>query len=382
MFSFECPECGTRHKEKACPICKAKLVVKRAIGRPGAELENIIPKMFATGGCGCASYARRMDKWGVEGCEERFDKIVSYLHLQAGKKRILSILGPINRMVARYWVTTAINRARATLEANPVNDNGDWFVAVTTAPRRDCTLLECIYSLRVAGWEPTLFAEPGATDTDASTIQNDEKLGVWHNWLASARYAVYNTDASVIMTVQDDCGFHPDSRDFAESALWPSENCGFLSLYTPRHYSTLKSGKVNPLGINRIQTRSLWGACALVWPREALKEVVNSKTAKHWRGAGPKPKKKESRTDFRTRRDAWFAGKEKDPTTIANSDTAIGKAVNRSKRTMYFVDPSPVRHIATHSTLGHGGNGGNRNCGRCADHSIPLADQVNPLTSP
>ncbi|MCR9201202.1 MAG: hypothetical protein NXI04_21385 [Planctomycetaceae bacterium] len=45
---------------------------------------------------------------------------------------------------------------------------------------------------------------------------------------------------------------------------------------------------------------------------------------------------------------------------------------------MYFVDPSPVSHVAVHSTIGHGGNKGRRNCYRCADHDSPLADQVPP----
>jgi hypothetical protein len=50
--------------------------------------------------------------------------------------------------------------------------------------------------------------------------------------------------------------------------------------------------------------------------------------------------------------------------------------VNSLKREMWFVDPSPVSHVARHSAIGHGGNLGRRNCYRCADHAIPLADQV------
>jgi hypothetical protein len=61
---------------------------------------------------------------------------------------------------------------------------------------------------------------------------------------------------------------------------------------------------------------------------------------------------------------------------VQNSDTAIGKILNRMRRPMYFVDPSPVQHIATHSAIGHGGNDGRRNAIRIADHAQPLWDQV------
>ena len=40
------------------------------------------------------------------------------------------------------------------------------------------------------------------------------------------------------------------------------------------------------------------------------------------------------------------------------------------------MDPSPVRHIAEHSAMGHGGNKGRRNCGRCAKYSVSLDDQI------
>jgi len=279
----------------------------------------------------------------------------------------------------RHPETLATGNARRKQESKPVEDNGDWFVAVTTAPRRDCTLTATIDSLRIAGWEPTIFAEPGSTVTSAKTIHNQTRLGVWHNWLASARYAIEQTTAPLILTVQDDCEFHPDSRTFTESILWPSESCGFVSLYTPRHYTHLKEGHTNPIGVNRVRTHSLWGACALAWPRGVLERAVNSEAAKTWSGAPPKETRGEKRTEYKARRDEWLASKDADPSKIANSDTAIGKIVNSLCLTMHFIDPSPVRHIGVHSTIGRGGNGGNRNCGRCADHSIPLVDQVNPV---
>jgi hypothetical protein len=236
----------------------------------------------------------------------------------------------------------------------------DWFVAVTTAPRKQCTLAASIDTMRTAGWEPVVFAEPGSTKTNAQTLPNPTKLGVWRNWLASAEYALANTSAKRILTVQDDSLFHPDSKAFIESIKWPAKHAAFVSLYTPKHYSQGRS-----VGVNRIKTRSMWGACALVWDRQALSRVVRHEIAKTWLGASPKS----GQGVYQSRRD--------NPATIANSDTAIGKIVNALKLSMWFVDPSPVYHAAVHSTINHGGNAGRRNCGRCADHTMPLSEQVN-----
>jgi hypothetical protein len=238
----------------------------------------------------------------------------------------------------------------------------DWFVTVTTAPRQNCTLAQCVRSLRRAGWEPTVFAEPDSTKTDCQTINNETRLGCWHNWLSSARWALANTDANLIMTVQDDSLFHPDSKTFAESILWPDKNVGYLSLYTPKHYSA-EVGHAS--GVFQIRTGSMWGACALVFSREVLAKVVAHPVALSWLGVAP-----------RSKNPAVMESRKRNPHLIANSDTAIGGIINRLGLSMYYVSPSPVSHIATHSTIAHGGNKGKRNCLNCADHHRPLAEQV------
>lgn len=240
----------------------------------------------------------------------------------------------------------------------------DWFVAVTTAPRKDCTLVQCLGSIANCGWHAVVFAEPGATQqTLAETRWNDQRLGVWHNWLASSRAGVAS-GADFVLTVQDDSLFHPDSREFIESIQWPDQ-AAFVSLYTPKHYTVAKNKSLRPCGVRRVQTRSLWGACALVWRREVLASVIEHRIAKAWVGARPRSGNKGV---IERRRD--------NPHTIANSDTAIGKICNAMGLGMWFVDPSPVSHIARYSTIGHGGNDGRRNAHRIADHSLPLSYQV------
>ena len=333
---------------------------------PGTELSLLLPKQLESAGCACRDYAKKMNRWGVEGCRQRFDNIVEYLVMKGNAKPLLGwIPSAATRLVAKRLLTVAIERA----DKKTVSDSSfRWFTAVTTAPRPDCTLRKCVDSLIVAGFNPTIFAEPNSTEIESSpTIVNPEKKGVWYNWLDSCEYALNNTSANVIMTVQDDSLFHPDSKTFAEKILWPAEDCGFVSLYTPKHYSIVPHFKTKErdAGVNRVYTRSLWGACALIWPREVLEAVLEHKVTKTWLGA---PTKSRSQSVMDKRR--------ADRTLVQNSDTAIGKIMNRMKRSMYFVDPSPVEHISSHSVIGHGDNKGRRNCKRCAKWVTPLEDQV------
>lgn len=336
-------------------------------GKVGTELTAIIPRIFKSKECNCEGYAIAMDSWGLHGCIDRYEEIVSHLVDKSNRRWFARLFPESTREAkAREWLDLAIERTREKLSASkPTINNGNWYVAVTTAPRKDCTLLKSIESIRQAGWEPTIFAEPGSTASDCETIWNPERKGVWHNWLASARYALEHSKAELILTVQDDSDFHPDSRAFTESILWPDHNAGFVSLYTPKHYSLHVGSKMRPVGVNRIATSSLWGACALVWHRDVLNRVVNHDIAKKWLGARPRSG---NHSVIKRRRD--------EPWTIANSDTAIGRIINKLGRSMWFVDPSPVSHIAVYSTISHGGNTGRRNCFRCSDHSIPLAEQV------
>ena len=96
-------------------------------------------------------------------------------------------------------------------------------VAVTTAPRKDCTLAYCLASIDSCGWTPIVFAEPGSTETDYQTISNPVKLGIWHNWLSACRWCLENSPNDYIMTVQDDSLFHPDCKAFVDALVWPKK---------------------------------------------------------------------------------------------------------------------------------------------------------------
>ncbi len=337
----------------------------------GTELHKMIPKFLERPTCNCKSWAKKMNVWGVKGCEANREVIVDRLVNESNKSPLFAwVPNSATRPVCHKLVSTAIKRAKN----NESKEKYKWFVAVTTAPRPEETLSICLDSLLIAGWNPYIFAEPGNYNINeeykSRMIKHDTRKGVWWNWIESCRYALENSDADVIMTVQDDSLFHPDSKSMAERFLWPREDVGFVSLYTPKHYSIknhLKSKPARPKGLNRIHTKSLWGACALIWPREVLEKVMEHELIEAWLGAPLKT------------RSAWAARQEKrkqEPWTIQNSDTAIGKIMNRMSRSMWFADPSPVQHIATTSAIGHGGNKGRRNCGRCAKFSQSLHEQL------
>ena len=335
----------------------------------GTELKKIIPQFLDSGSCSCRAYALKMNRWGIEGCEERFDSIVDYLANKAKAKKLLSwVPDSATRTVVSKFVQKAIAKAKREKKSSKFK----WFTAITTAPRPNPTIEQCVNSLIVAGFDPVVFAEPDSHEvSNALTIRNETKRGVWHNWLYSCRYALANSDADIIMTVQDDALFHPDSFAYAEKVLWPSEDAGFVSLYTPKHYTIKKNKELRPVGVNRIFTRSLWGSCAVIWDRRVLEAVINTDRAKNWIGVHPKSNKAEI---LQRRRD--------NPHLINNSDYAIGDIVRRLKRSMWYVDPSPVSHISKHSTINHGGNKGRRNCWRCSDWSKSLEEQAPINFSP
>lgn len=339
---------------------------------PGTELHKMIPKFLENPSCNCKSWAKKMNVWGVDGCKTNREAIINKLLSESNKKSLFNwVPDSAMRMVAAKLVDTAIAR----YETHEKSQTNKWTAVVTTAPRRDPTLSSCLDSMLIAGWNFQVFAEPGNytflnEEYRHKTIFHKERKGVWWNWIESCRWALENTDSNIIMTVQDDSVFHPDSKSMVEQFMWPAENVGFISLYTPKHYSTkmhLKSRPERPLGLNQIATKALWGSCALVWPRKVLEEVMQHELIEGWLGAPLKTKSAWKERQIQRAKEPW---------TIQNSDTAIGKIMNRMGRSMWFMDPSPVQHVAQYSAINHGGNKGRRNCGRCAKYSKPLAEQL------
>lgn len=254
-------------------------------------------------------------------------------------------------------------------------------VGITVAPRPgEPTLPRCVWSLREAGVTRIIvFAEPGSDlrglPEGVHIRMNEKRLGAWHNWLSMSRFLVDYVDNQLIMTVQDDTVFSKQSMTLE----WPEGPIGFISPYAPSHYQECwkligphgfitsypdsKSAEkalpyyrkcwiehyVYPQGTNRVVTKSMWGACSLIFERESLKSIINHRTARTWLGVIDHDDSN------------LVLDRKEHPEKIANVDTAIGVVCNELGLSMYFVNPSTAQHIGEHTTIpGHGGLGGRR----------------------
>lgn len=336
---------------------------------PGDKLHNTLKSygIVPTKDCGCDQKIQEMNQLGVQGCLDQIDDITEHIRNKSRKRYLVA--------PPKFVVKKLIKKSVSDFKFSYLPDNGNWFVGLTTAPRKSPTLEICTESILRAGWTPTIFAEPGVdlTGYNIPVIRNEERLGVWRNWIKLVEHALA-TDAEYILTVQDDAFFHPETREFTEAILWPDENAGFVSLYTAKHYSfhwrrknQYDPNNLKPVGVNRCNTKSLWGAMALVFHRHTLELMLEMPFIQNWAGARSKSPSKTEQVRAKRRAEPW---------TIQNSDTAIGQALRRMKRDLYFVDPSPVQHISEYSSIRHGSNKGKRNCYRCATHNISLFNQV------
>jgi len=303
---------------------------------------------------GLLTYAPTPDWWRTkyrnrQARYDRYSEIIDLIVPKHSKPRIPKPLNPI-----------------------PTVKDSDWYVAVTTAPRKDPQLTKCLNSITACGWNPVVFAEPGSeVVNNYSYVHNSARLGAWHNWLQTMQTAL-RTDAKYILSVQDDSLFHPDSKQLVEQLMWPTNKVGFISLYTAKHYSQNLSGEMRPIGLNRLVTSSLWGACALVFPREVVSQILDHPLTKNWTGVPPRDLTDKQKIEL-------IKHKKENPFLIQNVDTLIGQVLNGIGLEMWCIDPSPVQHIAIYSSIGHADNNtGKRNCLRCADHKKPLDKQVFP----
>lgn len=368
-----------KEKEYLMELIKKEQIV---VGGPGTELKKLIswfpiPKARKDK-CGrCKSLELKMNAWGPSKCEAKRTYIRRKLIINAKRMGV-----PSSEFILDMLITRAICNVRPVLKPVIQHDKR-WSVAVTTAPRKDCNLLQCIESIRRCGWEPVVFAEPGSTPTDCVTFWNETRKGVWHNWRAASEWCLAQ-QTEFVMTVQDDSIFHPDTRDFANKILWPPVgSVGYVSFYTPQHYQQWQDGRQRPFGVYPVNTNSVWGAMALTFPPAVLRQLLDHPRALSWLGAKPSWRTGESKEQYQARYEAMKETRIREPWLIQNSDTAIGIILRKFlKKKLVYISPSPVDHCSKYSSIGHGGNAGKRNAIYIADPARPLYPQVfEPLYS-
>lgn len=214
-------------------------------------------------------------------------------------------------------------------------------IGVTTAPRKEPTLRQSVKSIVKAGFTPTVYAEPGTdlTGVDVPIVRRDELHGCWGNWKQTLEDLLQSQpDAQAIGIFQDDIVMMKGVRDYLEHDLWPSDNTGVVSLYSPA-YRVYESADRS--GLARITDKYLVGACAMIFPRQVAEQITKLRGFRNWRGAA--------------------RGTQKDPAKKKAIDTFIGHAIVGMGKHIYYYTPSMCSHIAKHSSVGHGGNSGKRN---------------------
>ena len=168
-----------------------------------------------------------------------------------------------------------------TLIPRPVRRYGSkvtrWAVAVTTAPREQETLDDCLGSLIQAGWtDPRLFVDGDVSVSQKwnhlETTYRKPQMGAWPNYyLTLAEMFMRHPDADAYMLVQDDVVFfrHPDVREYVESVLWPSADPGIVCLFCSRGHAPADRGW------HPVDGRLVWGGPAMIYSRPVLMNLLS-----------------------------------------------------------------------------------------------------------
>ncbi len=151
-----------------------------------------------------------------------------------------------------------------------------WAVAVTTAPREQDTLNDCLSSLADAGWsDPRLIVDGKVTLSGRwkhlEVTRRQPQIGAWPSYfLTMTELFMRCPDADAYLIVQDDAVFfrHPGVREYLESVLWPSRNPGIVCLFCSRGHAPPAKGW------HTLKEQLVWGGPAMVYSRPVLMSLL------------------------------------------------------------------------------------------------------------
>lgn len=86
----------------------------KVTGKPGSSLKLILHKagVFGEEGCGCDDYAKLMDLWGVNTCEQKIEEIIAHLNSQNVSWFDMLRVAKAGYLTTRSLVQAAIDKAR------------------------------------------------------------------------------------------------------------------------------------------------------------------------------------------------------------------------------------------------------------------------------
>ena len=219
-----------------------------------------------------------------------------------------------------------------------------WAVGVTTAPRRLPTLGYCLDAIVAGGWpDPVLFVDESAEMAPRfdhlTRVVRSPRAGAWPNYyLALAELTLRQPDADAYAIFQDDALLiqHPGLREHLESALWPGDRPGIVSLYCSGEYTKPVAGW------HEQPPPWFWGALAFVFPADVARRFLVDPHVLEHRRNGPE-------------------------NGLAGIDVLIGRFARKHGIPIHFPTPSLVQHIGHVSTLWPTArSGGARRAGRFA----------------
>lgn len=219
-------------------------------------------------------------------------------------------------------------------------------IAIITAPRPVPTLARSIKSLRKAGFtENVLVCSDGGDPVIAdgvATIRNEVKLGNKSNWTRALALLVESTSdpEQWLMVCEDDIVWAQGARDklalaLAQFTTAPPPLVGAISLFAPHRMVKFaekrERGRLRPgwHGTDMQFGKRTWGAQCLLFRRKWAERLLQDKV-------------------FRAHN--MNIAKDK------NIDAIVGESINSAGRTIQYLIPCLVDHIAeTNSSLGYKG---------------------------
>jgi hypothetical protein len=294
-------------------------------GGPGTELAALLGRLGikADPGCKCRQKAEAMDAAGVDWCRYHQEKILDWLADESKKRGI-----PFIRRLARALVLRASRNAAAGQPPGPPEHPlppgvTTWAVGITAAPRPKSQLARTVNSLRRAGFEPTIYAEPGthlgSLPYGVEVVRRPQRLGCWRNYVQTLR-DLHTRGADAVFIVQDDMVVARGLRRFLERDLWPSTNVGAVSVYCPNFPAYEENGQADLVTLKKINHRNLMGACGLVFPQSTVGKILEHPLAHIWRGS--------------------VRGEQPDPVLKKATDAWVGNVTRELGLPNYFYHPS------------------------------------------
>lgn len=229
-------------------------------------------------------------------------------------------------------------------------------VGILSAPRPEPTLNKCSQSIAESGFGLIHHATESESRSFLSPCEFERSptgsLGNFQNWLQTAR-DLLTMDHDAILIAEDDGLFCRDVHALLQRDLWPSKDCGCVSLYCPamKHYFQGSPGLFKTRIVESVPLSSrsnLVGALALVFPADVLRELVHHESISQWGGSHMQAGNPSTKLYQRKAVDTW-----------------IGRTLISMGRSIWHYSPSLIQHYVpnpkiANSSLGHGMAIGNR----------------------